>query len=106
MTKKKKSKSWIQKRRQYWQNKYKMHCGCAICGYKKHPRVLTFDHLDQATKHVMVKNGGAGTKTRAGGMWQLTFAHVPLKVMVDEWRKCRILCFNCHMEDKYKDFEF
>ena len=95
------TKTWIKKRRQHWQDLYKMKRGCASCGYNKHPRALSFDHIDPSTKHPLVKNGGDGTKTKAGGMWQLIFPHVPLKTMIAEWRKCKIKCMNCHMEEKY-----
>lgn len=97
----KKTNAWIMSRRQHWQDWYKVKKGCAVCGYNKHPRALSFDHLDPTTKNELTKNGGKGTKTKAGGMWQLTHAHVPLRTMIDEWRKCRILCMNCHMEHKY-----
>ena len=95
------TQSWIRKRRYHWQDKYKMNKGCEICGYKKHPRALSFDHLDPAQKNPLVKNGGAGTETKAGGMWQFTNPKLPVSLMIAEWRKCRILCMNCHMEQKY-----
>jgi hypothetical protein len=95
------TKQWKRIRRQYWQNKYKLACGCERCGYRNNPRVLTFDHIDPSTKHPIVKNGSGLVSMKAGGMFHLTHSDIPLKVMVDEWRKCRILCFNCHMEDKY-----
>jgi hypothetical protein len=97
----KKTKTWIRQRRQHWQDYYKINKGCEICGYDKHPRALSFDHLDPNTKHEMCKNGGIGTKTKAGGMWQLLHPDISLRVLIDEWRKCRILCMNCHMEQKY-----
>ena len=101
MKAKKKTATWTRQRRQHWQDWYKKKKGCEICGYNKHPRALSFDHINPSDKNPLVKNGGEGTKTKAGGMWQLLHAHVPLRVMMDEWRKCRILCMNCHMEQKY-----
>jgi ribosomal protein L32 len=98
----KKNKLWLRQRRYHWQDKYKMTKGCEICGYAKHPRALSFDHLDPKTKNVMIKNGGQGTKTRAGGMWQLTNPSIPISTLISEWRKCRVLCMNCHMEQRYK----
>ena len=95
------TQSWRRERRQHWQDWYKVKKGCAICGYNKHPRALSFDHLDPSQKHELTKNGGAGTKTKAGGMWQLIHPHIPLRTLINEWRKCRILCMNCHMEEKY-----
>jgi len=89
-----------QKRRLYWQDVWKLHCGCALCGYNKHPKALSFDHVNHAQKHRLVKNGTG--KTRAGGMWQLTNPkNATIAEMVAEWRKCRVLCMNCHMEQKY-----
>lgn len=86
-------------RRQYWQDTYKRKKGCQECGYNKHPRALSFDHIDPATKHPITKNGKGST--RAGGMWQLLNPKYSVKTLINEWRKCRVLCFNCHMEKKY-----
>ncbi len=88
---------WKQERRQRWSDWWKLKNGCAVCGYRKHPRALSYDHLDSSTKHPATASG-----SRAGGMFQLTHPKYPLRVMVNEWRKCRILCMNCHMEDKYE----
>jgi Pyruvate/2-oxoacid:ferredoxin oxidoreductase delta subunit len=99
MLKKKRTKIQVQNRRIFFQDRYKMSKGCEICGYNKHPKALSFDHLIPGDKHPLVKNGTG--KTNAGGMWQLTNPSVSIKVMIAEWRKCRILCMNCHMEDKY-----
>jgi hypothetical protein len=92
-----KSKKWKRDRRLYWQDKYKLAKGCARCGYNKCARVLTFNHLDPSTKAVITKNGQ--TKMHGGGMYHLTDPDIPLSVMVAEWRKCEVLCFNCHMEE-------
>lgn len=91
---------WLRQRRQHWQDWYKTKKGCQICGYNKHPRALCFDHIDPMQKHPLTKNGHHKTM-KTGGMWQLTNPKIPLKVMVDEWRKCRILCANCHMEQTF-----
>jgi hypothetical protein len=35
-------------------------------------------------------------------MWTLTDPTVAsIRELVDEWRKCRVLCMNCHMEQKH-----
>lgn len=99
----KKTASWVQKRRQHWQDYYKVKKGCSICGYNKNPKALCFDHIDPATKDIRTKNGQI-KGMKAGGMFQLTFASIPRRVMVDEWRKCRILCHNCHHEFKYAKY--
>lgn len=98
----KKTQSWLRSRRQHWSDYWKVKNGCSICGYNKHPRALCFDHIDPTTKHPLTKNGHHETM-KTGGMWQLTDPKIPLRTMVDEWRKCRILCSNCHMEITYLD---
>ena len=95
-----KNKTWKRQRRQHWQDWYKIKKGCELCGYNKHPRALCFDHIDPSEKHPLTKNGHHKSM-KTGGMWQLTHPDIPLKTMVDEWRKCRILCSNCHMEQTY-----
>jgi len=96
------TKSWMRERRLYWQDKYKLNKGCEFCGYTKHPKSLSFDHLVPEDKNPIVKNKGTKEKgTNGGGMWQLTDPKIPLKEMVSEWRKCRILCMNCHMEERH-----
>ena len=94
------SKKKKQERRQHWSDLYKVHKGCEICGYNKHPRALSFDHIAPKDKHPIVKNGKG--KTNGGGMWQLTNPDYSIKEMVNEWRKCRVLCMNCHMEERYR----
>jgi len=72
----------IRDRRAYWIDKYKMGKGCEICGYNKHSAALHFDHLDRETKIGYIK---------------MMITH-SLKRLVNEMRKCRILCANCHAE--------
>lgn len=67
-------------RRAYWIDKYKMNKGCEECGYAKHSAALQFAHLDRNTKIGYVKE-------------MITHS---LKRLVNEMRKCRILCANCH----------
>ncbi len=97
-------KTWLRERRMYWSDVWKMKNGCQICGYNKHPKALSYDHLVPEDKNPIVKNGAEGIKTRGGGMWQLTNPNIPLREMIDEWRKCRILCMNCHMEQRYSNW--
>lgn len=77
-------------------DKIKLKHGCEICGYNAHPAALSFDHIDPSTKYRtrngkrvnvadMVKGGRYG--------WQ---------TIVDEIKKCRVLCMNCHMEVTHK----
>jgi len=60
----------------------KLISGCKICGFNKYPTALEFDHLDPSKKSFELSNfGGRG-----------------LKRVLEETRKCQILCSNCHKE--------
>lgn len=76
---------------------YKMSIGCEICGYKKHPSSLCFDHLPNTNKSEHVKNGYS-KRSSAGGMSRLYYKKHNIEQLIDEIKKCRILCSNCHME--------
>ena len=73
----------------------KMQAGCEKCGYRNHPAALTFDHLDPATKY----------RTKSGNLVHLADMikgnRYSLATVLREIKKCRVLCFNCHMEDTY-----
>ena len=83
--------------RKKWIDKYKVAKGCEICGYNKHPAALCFDHLPGTEKAEAVKNGYSKRST-AGGMYKMYSPKYTVKQLIDEIRKCRILCCNCHME--------
>lgn len=68
-----------------------------MCGYNKHPSALCFDHLPQFEKAELTKNG-CSKRTNAGGMYRLYDANIPIEELINEIKKCRILCSNCHME--------
>lgn len=55
-------------------------CGC--CGYDEHIDVLEFHHVDPTMKSEAVSQ----------------ILHMPWKVVVDELRKCVLLCPTCHAE--------
>lgn len=76
---------------------YKITLGCSICGYDKHPSCLCFDHLPDHEKSEHVKNGYS-KKSCAGGMYRLYSKKHSIKDLIDEIKKCRLLCHNCHME--------
>ena len=63
-----------------WLDIYKVAKGCEECGYRDHPKALQFDHLDRNKKHKNIANMKDGS----------------LKKLIEEVRKCRILCANCH----------
>lgn len=60
----------------------KLFLGCSLCGYKKHPDALHFDHVDPAEKLREVSKMHSGSREK----------------LKEEIRKCRILCANCHAE--------
>lgn len=66
-------------------NKYKLEKGCEVCGYKKHPGALQFDHIDRSQKYM---NVSAMNK----------YYYDNLDKIKQEVSKCRILCANCHAE--------
>ena len=79
---------------------YKLSNGCSICGYNRHPSALCFDHLPGTDKAEETKNG-CSKRTCAGGMFMLYGKKYSTEVLIDEIKKCRILCHNCHMEQTY-----
>ena len=56
---------------------------CALCGYKKSVRSLSFHHIDPSKKDFGLSSRGF---TRS---WEKTLI---------ELDKCILLCMNCHME--------
>jgi hypothetical protein len=56
---------------------------CAICGYDKCQRVLSFHHIDPSKKEFDLSSRGL---TRS---W---------KKIEEEIKKCILLCANCHIE--------
>jgi hypothetical protein len=55
--------------------------GCALCGYNKCDRALTFHHVDSTTKKFEIRVG----RIRFSGLQE-------------EVAKCMLLCLNCHSE--------
>lgn len=76
---------------------YKMSKGCEICGYNKLPYNLCFDHLPDYEKSDEVKNGYS-KRSSAGGMYRLYAKKHSVDKLIDEIKKCRILCNHCHMQ--------
>ncbi len=60
---------------------------CAKCGFSD-PRALDFDHVDPREKKFAVSQ---------------MIARQPLELIVEEARKCQLLCANCH---RVKTFEY
>lgn len=82
-------------------DEFKLSNGCVVCGYNKHPCSLCFDHLPEFHKDEICKNGYS-KGNHCGGMQMLYAKKHPVSRLIDEIKKCRILCMNCHMEQTYK----
>jgi hypothetical protein len=70
----------------------KLSTGCEICGYRKHPAALCFDHKIPAEKY----RTKSGKKVHLADM--IKGNRYSLPTILKEIAKCRILCHNCHME--------
>lgn len=91
--------------RKKWVGIYKLSVGCERCGKKdfKNPAVLCFDHLNDSEKHEAVKNGYS-KRSSAGGMFKLYGKNYSVDVLIDEIKKCRVLCHICHMEITHSNY--
>lgn len=63
--------------------RYKLKCGCYICGYNKSEYALDFHHLHETDKSHNISN---------------MIKKSSLKRLKAEIRKCVVLCANCHRE--------
>lgn len=70
---------------------YKTERGCAVCG-EKDPIVLEFNHIDASNKSFNI-----GETSRQG--WSL-------KKLMEEVKKCEVLCANCHKRQTAKQFKW
>lgn len=57
---------------------------CTVCGYNKNNAALSFHHIDP--------------KTKSFGMDYRTLSNNSLEVLEAEYKKCILLCLNCHSE--------
>ena len=67
----------------------KMFLSCSICGYKKHPDALHFDHLNPTEKVREISKFHSSSRS----------------TLKKEMKKCRVLCANCHAEHTAKQLE-
>ena len=100
----------IQKRRQHWLSNYKIIKGCNICGYNDYALALDFAHIDPSEKSVEItKHGPCGSGI--GKMYCRISVKDKiknrqyLKELMDEIRKCKILCKNCHVKETFTNRE-
>ena len=66
----------------------KLEQGCLLCGYNKHPVALDFDHINPIEKSFTI-----GTK----------YSSVSEELLLNEIKKCRVLCANCHRVETLKN---
>jgi hypothetical protein len=64
---------------------------CGICGYDNCPQALEFHHLNPHEKEITLSKMTAGPKK-----W---------KTIVNELRKCVMVCSNCHREIHFSDLK-
>lgn len=77
------------KRKLYFVNK--LGGKCEVCGYNKNLSALEFNHLDSSTK-----------------LFQLDvrkLSNTNMKDLEKEFKKCNLLCANCHREHHYKEMD-
>lgn len=72
----------VKAQRKRWLDKYKLAKGCSHCGYKEHPSALVWDHIEPLQDW---------TAYRIASMYTMKLTR-----LMDEVRKCQILCSNCH----------
>ena len=76
-------------------NSIKLASGCIRCGYNKSAAALEFNHTDPSNKYT----------TRTGRRLHLSdmvATGYGLTTIMEEIRKCEILCANCHAELTHK----
>ena len=69
-------------------DRYKMFCGCKVCGYKKHHVALHLNH-----KNPIKKKGTLSDVIYSWGWNKIK----------EEIRKCEVLCANCHSIHTYEE---
>lgn len=79
--------------------------GCCMCGYNLHPRNLTLDHLPEfkKDKSSIIKNGQSDNGMNGGGMLNLSFPPHTIRELIEEVRKCRVICNRCDGEHNFSN---
>lgn len=70
--------------------RYKLLCGCSVCGYKAHPAALDLDHKDPEWKKAN-RNAIRGSERYSSVQAQWSMERIKTEI-----RQCRVLCSNCH----------
>jgi len=68
------------KERKEYIDTLKLSMGCVDCGYKKHPEALQFDHLPGLPKNFEISKS----------------VLKPLDEVLEEIKKCQVVCACCH----------
>jgi len=71
------------KKLKYILKMYKLNKGCVICGYKKCAAALDFHHIDN---------------DKLFNVSQMIREGCSLNKIMEEIKKCELLCANCHRE--------
>jgi hypothetical protein len=85
-------------------SKYKLAKGCVKCGYRNNSACLHFDHRVRSDKSPITKSGYKNNQhnpNSSGGFYRLYKKKYPLKMLMEEIRKCDLVCANCHGEKTY-----
>lgn len=65
---------------------------CECCGYNKNYSALSFHHKDPTEKETTLD-----IRQLSNTKWD---------TLLEESKKCKLLCMNCHMEEHYPEMEF
>jgi len=76
-------------------DKMKLARGCEKCGYNEHPAALEWDHTDPTNKYTTA----GGKKEHVSDM----VGRYSLNTILEEIKKCRVLCANCHARVTHGD---
>jgi len=86
--------------------------GCEWCGWNEHPVGLDFDHINPEDKSEKLRTLESSKRRDGGGICRLVdyiclkdmdknLKHI--RTLIDEIRKCRVLCSNCHRIKTYEE---
>lgn len=69
---------------------------CQQCGYSKYKMCLAFHHTDPKTK-----DGDVGDMLKGAAKSYLAKDFTKVKLLIDEVKKCMLVCPTCHSEIHY-----
>ncbi len=75
---------------------------CVLCGYAKSSAALDFDHLDENGNTAKTnRNNPNPIKSRTISHLLARNAPGAFELAIEEAKKCRIICANCHREQTF-----